>query len=395
MPGPVLKAYLAKVAAGHFQRDAAQVAACTRLDALCEVLAGRAQASKSGVLGWLFSARQTDAATRGLYIHGSVGRGKTMLMDLFFEAVPGQSKRRVHFHAFMADVHARIHAWRQAKKRGENSGIYKGDDPVQPVAGALADEAALLCFDEFSVTDIADAMLLGRLFQVLFARGVVVVATSNVAPEDLYREGLNRALFLPFIAMMGEKMAVLRLDAARDFRLEKLGKAPVWLVPADARARAALDQAFVSLAGGDPPHPLDLPLLGRLIHVPLAAGNVARFRFAELCEAPLGAGDFLALARRFHTILVDDIPVIAADARNSAKRFINLIDTLYDAHVKLIASAAAEPAHLYQAQQGREMFEFARTVSRLIEMRSEEYLSLPHGRSDSLGSGDTSGLVDT
>ena len=395
MAGPVLKAYLDKVSGLHLQRDPAQVAACVKLDALCEALVARQQASKSGVLGWLFSARDTAKPARGLYIHGSVGRGKTMLMDLFFVQVPGARKRRVHFHAFMADVHARIHAWRQAKKRGETGGVYRGDDPVAPVAEALADEAGLLCFDEFSVTDIADAMLLGRLFQALFARNVVIVATSNVAPADLYREGLNRALFLPFIALIGEKMEVLRLDAARDFRLERLANQPVWLVPADSFAREKLDHAFAGLAGGEKPKPMALPLLGREIQVPLAASSVARFSFADLCEKPLGSGDFLALARRFHTILIDDIPVIAPDARNAAKRFINLIDTLYDAQVKLLASAAAEPADLYQAEQGRESFEFARTVSRLVEMRSEEYLALPHGSSDSFGSGDTSGLVET
>ena len=390
--GPVLQAYLIKVAENHFQRDAAQVAAAVRLDKLCEALAARGQASKSSVLGWFFQQREVP---KGIYIHGSVGRGKTMLMDLFFDHVPGHKKRRVHFHAFMADVHARVHAWRQARKRGENTGPYKGDDPIAPVAEALAAQANLLCFDEFSVTDIADAMLLGRLFQALFARGVVIVATSNVAPDDLYRDGLNRALFLPFIALIDEKMDVLRLDAARDFRLEKLSGTRVWHVPADAAARHELDRAFALLAGGEKPKPMQLPLLGRAVHVPLAAGNVARFSFADLCEQPLGASDYLALAQQFHSILVDDIPVIAPDARNVAKRFINLVDTLYDAHVKLIASAASEPAGLYQAPDGYENFEFSRTVSRLIEMRGEEYLALPHGRSDSQASGDTSGLVDT
>ena len=395
MAGPVLNAYLEKVTAAHLQQDLAQVAACIRLDALVKAVGAQANPSAANVLGWLFQSREAAGPARGLYIYGSVGRGKTMLMDLFFDLAPIARKRRVHFHAFMADAHARIHAWRQAKKRGEHTGPFKGDDPVIPVANALADEAALLCFDEFSVTDIADAMLLGRLFQGLFARGVVVVATSNVAPDDLYREGLNRALFLPFIALIHAKMDVLRLDAARDFRLEKLGNVPVWHVPANAAARAELDRAFTALAGGIPAKAMALPLLGREIHVPLAAGNVARFGFADLCEQPLGAGDYLAIARQFHSIIVDDIPVIAPDARNAAKRFINLVDTLYDAHVKLIASAAAEPAGLYHAEQGWEAFEFARTVSRLIEMRGTQYLALPHGSSDSMGSGNTSGLVDT
>ena len=391
LPDPVFSALQRRVAAAHFQRDAAQDSAARKLDALCEALQSRDRAQKSSALGWLFSSREKADPPRGLYIWGSVGRGKTMLMDLFYEAAPVAKKRRVHFLAFMQDVHARIHVWRQAHKRGET----KGDDPIAPVAGDLAAEATLLCFDEFSVTDIADAMILGRLFKAMLAQGVVVVATSNVAPEDLYREGLNRALFLPFIAMIGDNMQILRLDAARDFRLERLAGAQVWHVPAGEKARAALDAVFAALAGGEPPRPLDIPLLGRHIHVPQAAANVARFDFADLCEQPLGAIDYLTLARRFHTILVDGIPVIAPDARNVAKRFINLIDTLYDAHVKLVASAATEPAGLYHASEGREAFEIARTVSRLTEMRSQDYLALPHGLAHSLGSGDSSGLVET
>ena len=245
------------------------------------------------------------------------------------------------------------------------------------------------------MTDIADAMLLGRLFEALFAHRVVVVATSNVAPADLYREGLNRALFLPFIALIEASMDVVRLDAARDFRLERLSAARCWIVPADAAAKAELDRSFAALSAGETAHALSLPLLGRTIEVPAAAANVARFHFAELCERPLGGIDYLTLARRFHTILIDGIPIIPGEARNVAKRFISLIDTLYDAHVKLIASAAAEPAQIYHAETGHESFEFARTVSRLMEMRSRDYLALPHGSSDSLASGDTSGLVDT
>lgn len=391
MPAAIFSAYQQRVAKSHFQRDAAQEAAARRLDLLCDELAQWRRASKAGALGWLFQARETRAPPRGFYIWGGVGRGKTMLMDLFFDHAPVAAKRRVHFHAFMQDAHARIHAWRQAHKRGEVS----GDDPIAPVAAAMAAESWLLCFDEFSVTDIADAMILGRLFRALFAQGVILVATSNVAPDDLYRDGLNRTLFLPFIALLSQHVQVLRLDAARDFRLERLSEENVWRVPADPAARAALDKAFAALGAGEPPRPLDLPVLGRMVRVPLAAAGVARFTFAELCEAPLGAPDYLALAQRFHTMILDEVPVIAADARNAAKRFITLIDALYDRHVKLLASAAAAPDATYLAQDGREAFEFARTASRLAEMASLDYLAQPHGRPHSHASGQVSGLVET
>ena len=395
MQNPVSAAYAAQVQNQNFQADSAQILVARKLDDLCEALAAQPKPGKAGMLGWLFGARDTSGQIRSLYIWGAVGRGKTMLMDMFFDLVPLNSKRRVHFNAFMSDVHARIHAWRQEKRRGQTTGIYRGDDPLAPVAEALAADAALLCFDEFSVTDIADAMILGRLFQALWAQGVVIVATSNVAPGDLYRDGLNRALFLPFITLIGEHMNVLRLDAAKDFRLEKLSSAPVYFVPADAAAHAALDEAFAALAGGASPRPMRLPLLGREIFVPIAATGIARFNFADLCEQPLGAADYLALAQRFHTLIIDGIPIIPADARNVAKRFILLIDTLYDGRVKLLASAAAAPENLYRAAQGREAFEYARTVSRLVEMRSQDYLQLAHGRSDSRGSGNSSGLAET
>lgn len=395
MQNPVSAAYAAQVQNQNFQADSAQILVARKLDDLCEALAAQPKPGKAGMLGWLFGARDTSGQIRSLYIWGAVGRGKTMLMDMFFDLAPLNSKRRVHFNAFMSDVHARIHAWRQEKRRGQTTGIYRGDDPLAPVAEALAADAALLCFDEFSVTDIADAMILGRLFQALWAQGVVIVATSNVAPGDLYRDGLNRALFLPFITLIGEHMNVLRLDAAKDFRLEKLSSAPVYFVPADAAAHAALDEAFAALAGGASPQPMRLPLLGREIFVPIAAPGIARFNFADLCEQPLGAADYLALAQRFHTLIIDGIPIIPADARNVAKRFILLIDTLYDGRVKLLASAAAAPENLYRAAQGREAFEYARTVSRLVEMRSQDYLQLAHGRSDSRGSGNSSGLAET
>ena len=383
----VLDRYRARVARGDLQPDAAQEAVAAKLDALAEALAA-GDADPPSLLGRLFGAKPEEPP-RGLYVVGDVGRGKTMLMDLFHEAADIAPKRRVHFHAFMADVHARIHAWRELRKRG----AVKGDDPIPPVAAALAAEARLLCFDEFAVTDIADAMILGRLFTALFADRVVVVATSNVEPENLYRDGLNRTLFLPFIGLLQRRMETVRLDAAQDFRYAKLTEAATWFTPDDATARAALDRAFASLTGVARGTPHRLPLLGREILVPEAVGDVARFPFAALCDAPLGSVDFLAIARHYGTVLVDGIRVMGADERNVVKRFINLVDTLYDEQVKLIASAAAEPDRLYDAPDGREVFEFRRTVSRLVEMRSEQYLALPHGHGRP--SADTGGIAET
>jgi cell division protein ZapE len=291
----------------------------------------------------------------------------------------------------MADVHARLHQWRQARKRGEVA----GEDPIAPVAAELAREASLLCFDEFSVRDIADAMILGRLFAALFAAGVVVVATSNVAPDDLYRDGLNRALFLPFIALIEERLDVVELDARTDYRLEKLKRAPVYYSPIGPKADAALDAAFLALTGHDRGEPLEIELLGRHLDVPQAIDGVARFDFDALCRRPLGASDYLKIAQRFHTIIIDRIPALAESERNEAKRFIILIDALYDMRVKLIASAAGEPKTLYAGADGAEAFEFARTASRLYEMRSADYLALPHGRDSGSQAGDLGGIAET
>lgn len=392
MSASITDRYAALVEAGAIERDPAQVAVVRKLQALTETLAARRLARKGSALGWLFGKKpDTVAAPKGLYVWGSVGRGKTMLMDMFFEAAPVKRKRRVHFHEFLADVHGRINAYRQKIKSGE----VKEGDPIAPVAADLADEAYLLCFDEFTVTDIADAMILGRLFTALFAAGVVVVATSNVEPSRLYEGGLNRALFLPFIELLQTKVEVLKLDARTDFRLEKLGGAPVYHVPADEKAKAALDTAFKALSGVAQGQRTVLNVQGHDLVLPQAAGSVARASFADLCAQAYGASDYIALAQRFHTLVLDDIPILDYDRRNEAKRFIILIDTLYEHHVKLVASAAAEPHELYRAKQGREAFEFDRTVSRLIEMRSEEYLAMPHGRPDSAASGDTTGLVET
>jgi len=382
--------YDALVRAGAIEHDPAQIKLVARLDALAESLSGFRLARKNSALGWLFGKRN-PAPPKGLYVWGSVGRGKTMLMDLFYEGLSVRRKRRVHFHAFMADVHGRIHAFRQKLKTGQ----VRGDDPIAPVAEELAQEAWVLCFDEFTVTDIADAMILGRLFTALFAHGVVVVATSNVEPDRLYEGGLNRTLFLPFISLLRERMDVLKLEARTDFRLEKLAGSPVYHTPADARAHEALTRAFRSLSGRSHGEPVTLTVKGHPVEIPEAAGGIARATFAQLCSVPLGAADYLAIAEEFHTLILEDIPRMGFERRNEAKRFIMLIDALYDSHVKILASAEAEAPELYQADTGREAFEFDRTVSRLIEMRSGDYLSLPHGPVDSADSGQSTGLVET
>ena len=380
--------YEALVSAGAIERDPAQGALVERLDALAATLSER-HATRRSPLRRLFG-NKAPPVPRGLYVWGSVGRGKTMLMDLFFEGLASPSKRRVHFHAFMADVHERVHAWRQRLKAGE----VEGDDPIRPTAAALAADAQVLCFDEFAVTDIADAMMLGRLFTALFELGVVVVATSNVPPSDLYRDGLNRALFTPFIRLVEERMEVVHLAARTDFRLEKIGDDPVYFSPADARADAALDSLFARLTSGVEPSPATLIVHGHEVAIPAQAMGAARFAFADLCAKPLGASDYIAIAREYHAVVLDHVPRLAETRRNEARRFITLIDVLYERHVKLIASADTQPDELYCAGSGAEAFEFARTVSRLAEMRSRDYLALPRGESQA-ASGNTTGLVET
>jgi cell division protein ZapE len=382
--------YQALVSSGAIEADAAQGEAAEAFADLERRLSTYKPVRRQGLLGRLF-ADKNGPPPRGLYIYGEVGRGKTMLMDLFFQHSSVLHKRRAHFHEFMAEVHERIYGFRQNIARGE---IADGD-VIALTAASIFDEAWLLCFDEFHVTDIADAMILGRLFSKLFELGTVVVATSNVAPEDLYKGGLNRALFLPFIAQIEAHMDVLRLDARTDFRLEKLAGVKMWLVPADARADAALDRAWAKMTGNAKCKPRDISIKGRILHVPCSADGVARFSFADLCEKPLAASDYLRLAHDYHTIMIDRIPVMDYADRNAAKRFIALIDTLYDNAVKLMASAEADPMSLYLATEGDESAEFKRTSSRLIEMSSESYLALPHGRRDSAASGSSKGLVET
>ncbi|MGC1355697.1 MAG: cell division protein ZapE [Xanthobacteraceae bacterium] len=392
MASTIKARYAAGVTGGLIEPDPAQLAVVDNLGRLEAEIAEHRLARKSSSLGWMFGSREKrPTRIKGLYVHGDVGRGKTMLMDLFFEASPVQRKRRAHFHEFMLDVHERVHALRQKMRLGE----YPGADPIELVAADLAKEAWLLCFDEFHVTDIADAMILGRLFTQLFAHGVVLVATSNVEPAELYKDGLNRALFLPFIRMLEQNADVVRLSSRTDFRLEKLGGMPVWYVPADAAADAALDQVWRRLTRGRKGETQELPLKGRSVHVPLAAMGVARFSFSDLCEQPLGAADYLRTAREYQTLILDRVPVMTFETRNAAKRFIILIDTLYDLNVKLIASAEAEPDGLYRGDEGFEAQEFRRTASRLIEMRSQDYLARPHGAAHTQVSGASTGIVET
>jgi cell division protein ZapE len=370
-PDSILARYDALVAAGALEHDAAQVAVIEKLDRLRrrlaerETPAGAPNGLAARARAWLTgkSAPSGSEAPKGLYIHGLVGRGKTTLMDLFFDALDIERKRRAHFHAFMADVHARLHRARRAGER----------DPLARVASALAREARVFCFDEFSVTDIADAAILSRLFASLLAQGVVVVATSNVEPCRLYEGGRNRDLFLPFVALIEERLDVMRLDARTDFRLETHALGDVYLTPAGELSRHTIDSIFESLTGTARGAPMWLEVTNRRLEVPEAAGRVARFQFSDICSRPLGASDYHALAERFDTIIVEGAPKMNFGRRNEAKRFITLVDVLYEKKVRLVLSAEAEAHELYDASTGHEAQEFQRAVSRLMEMRSKEY----------------------
>jgi cell division protein ZapE len=351
--------YSALLAAGTIEPDPAQAQIAGKLDDLSR----RLRHWRRRRNGFAALLTRPEPAPKGLYIHGAVGRGKTMLMDRFFQCTTFRYKRRAHFHEFMAEVHDRI-----AEARRSIPG-----DPIPQVAAAIADKTALLCFDEMHITDIADAMILGRLFNGLFDKQVVVVATSNVAPRDLYRNGLNRQLFLPFIDLLAKNMEVEELKAAKDFRLEKLTGKPLYFTPADANARVQMDRLFAALTGNAHAGPLALEVKGRKLQVPTAALGVARFHFEDLCAQPLGTIDFLALAHAFHTIFIDGIPDFTDVRRDVVRRFINLIDTLYDNRVGLVASAAAEPDALSAEREMKFLFE--RTASRLTEMRTPGYLA--------------------
>ena len=365
--GP-LPAWRAQVEAKALSGDPDQEVCARALQDLHDALGSAAGPKSGGLLVRLGLARRPEPeaqAPQGVYIHGAVGRGKSMLMDLFFETAPVRQKRRVHFHAFMAEVHDRAH--RMRKRSG---------DPIPKLAAQVAEQATLLCFDEFQVDNIADAMILGRLFEALLARGVIVVATSNTAPADLYRNGLQRERFLPFIDMLQERLQVLELAGGDDHRLARLRGRKVYHQPLDAAAEEQLDRAFRDLTDLDRGAPDTLSVRGRDIAVPEAARGVARFHFDDLCRKPLGAGDYLALAARFHTFIVAGVPAMRPEERNEARRFINLIDALYEARCNLVLSAAAAPQGLYPRGLGADIFR--RTTSRLIEMQAEDYIARRH-----------------
>ena len=380
MTREMTRSVTALVAEGKLQDDPAQEQAITAFNTLLHQLNTLPLSNKKSSLGWLFgkSPRQVNPSARGIYIWGSVGRGKSMLMDLFFELAPTNpphtdsrksQKKRVHFHSFMQDVHGRIHQWRQLQKTSKE----RSADPIPPLADALASEAKLLCFDEFAVTDVADAMILARLFTGLFERGVTVVATSNVMPDLLYKDGLNRSFFLPFIELAKTKMQVLELSSPTDYRMEKLINSDVYMVGNDSPAR--FDALWGHMTNGVLIAPATIEVVGRRTEFEFTSGGLVRTSFHELCERPLGAGDYLALADRFHTLFLERIPTLRHSDRNAVKRFIALVDTLYDKGRILIVQADAQPDELYKVEHGTEAFEFKRTISRLREMQSDDWLA--------------------
>ncbi|WP_428630765.1 cell division protein ZapE [Sphingopyxis sp.] len=371
----VLAAYDALVAGGELRPDPEQRAGAERLNLLQAELEA---VPPRGSLLWRLTGRKPEAP-RGVYLWGAVGRGKSMLMDLFYDQLHILRKRRVHFHAFMLDVHARM---REVRKSDAG-------DPIPLVADALVADVRCLAFDEMVVNNSADAMILSRLFTALIDRGVTVVATSNRPPSDLYKDGLNREHFLPFIALVEAKLDVMGLNGPTDYRRDRLGDGARWFVPADEAASAALSGAFFRLTDYPPEDRAHVPTLdldlggGRLLHVPKALKGVAVFSFKRLCAEARGASDYLAVARHFHTVIIVGIPRMGPENRNEAARFVTLIDALYENKVKLLASAAAMPDALYVAGDGA--FEFERTASRLAEMQSDDYLALGHGQQDAAG----------
>lgn len=372
-------AYLTLLEGGELSPDPQQQNIVSHLQALHELLAAP-QGTPPGLLARLFGNGEPAVAPRGLYIHGGVGRGKSMLMDLFFETAPLEQKRRVHFHEFMLECHGIIHKW-----RGLNEADKGGDeDPIPPLAQKIAENARLLCFDEFQVSDVADAMILGRLFAELLRLGVVIVATSNRTPGELYQGGINRELFLPFIDLLRERLDVMALDGPTDYRLRRLRGVQVYHLPVNDQTTEAMRTAFFAMTDRDVEDAhlvptAEIEVQGRKLFVPKSSKGVAVFSFKRLCanpQSPLGAADYLAIAWRYHTVFIVAIPEMGRDMRNEAKRFVTLIDTLYENNVKLICSAAVAPDQLYAEGDGS--FEFSRTASRLAEMQSEEYLARGH-----------------
>lgn len=375
--GPI-HSYRNLIRAGEIKPDQAQEVAVEKLQALHHRLLNYTPESGRSIrrIFQFGASKKRQEVPAGLYMYGGVGRGKSMLMDLFFDTAPMQKKRRIHFHQFMLEIHADAHAFRK-KAASERD----GDDPIPPIADRVAGQALLLCFDEFQVTDIADAMILGRLFTALFERGVVVVSTSNRPPDDLYKDGLNRQLFLPFIELLKQKLDLLHLDSPTDYRMDRLTQLPVYITPLGAEADAALEKDFAALTEGETAAPATIEAQGRTTTIPRAAKGVAFIDFQSMCGKPLGAADYLALAASHHTVVLANVPKMTKEKRNEAKRFVTLIDALYENRTKLICSAGAPPEDLYPAGDGA--FEFHRTASRLMEMQSQEYLALPHALRDS------------
>ena len=367
-------AYRALVAGGDIHRDPVQALAVEKLQSLWHALAK--YTPSAGGSGWRerfgLSRRPSEPAPQGLYLYGPVGRGKSMLMDLFYGAVAGERKRRVHFHEFMLEIHATMHDWR--RKDGAVQ------DPLPKIAAEIAKDTWLLCFDEFQVDNIADAMILGRLFEALFDEGVVVVATSNTHPDNLYKGGLQRDRFLPFIGVLKGRIDILELEAERDYRRDRLVDMGVYYTPLGPEADAALDAAFAALTDDADAQPAEIPVMGRVVAVPRAARGVARFDFADLCEKPLGAPDYLAIAKAFHTVVLAGVPLLPPAKRNEAKRMVTLVDALYEHRINMVISAAAEPDAL--CTEGDTAAAFERTASRLIEMQAADYIAAARGTRD-------------
>ena len=369
MAAPLQTAYEARVAAGELQPDAGQAAGLQALVRLSNDMANQ----PSGIP--LLRRLSRQEATRGVYLWGPVGRGKSMLMDLFYETAPEPAKRRTHFHIFMGEVHRLVAAWR-AGREGVGDvrfGRRRGDDPIVPVAEALAKQARLICFDEFQVTDIADAMILGRLFEAMFERGVTLVATSNRHPDQLYKDGLNRQLFAPSIDLLKSRVEVVEVAGAKDWRLARLRAAGAWFRPLDPDARRSFAALWREMLGAGEETGATVEVLGRKLTLPHAAGGLLRASFASLCSVALRPNDYLAIAARFHTVFLEDVPKLSSNRREEARRFVTLIDALYEARTRLVILADGEPAALYPAGDGA--FEFERTASRLEEMRSAGWLS--------------------
>jgi cell division protein ZapE len=369
--GP-LTLYRAKLQRGELKPDPAQELAAEKFESLYHAL--RTYQPSSGPVGWKARfglARRVEEPTPpvGLYIYGDVGRGKSMLMDLFYSTAPVKAKKRIHFHEFMRDFHAEVHRWRQTKSNSDA-------DPIPPLAKKIAEDSWLLCLDELEIHDITDAMIVGRIFGELFKAGAVVITTSNRHPDDLYKNGLQRDRFLPFIALIKEKLDLLHLQSDTDYRLGRIKGAPIYHAPLNGETAQAVDDLFTRLADGRPVKEDKIHVSGRDIPVPMAAGDVARFDFEDLCGKPLGPGDYLQIATLYDAVVITNVPTLGVENKDKARRFVTLIDALYDHRTMVVISAAAPPETLYPEGQGA--FEFQRTVSRLMEMQSEEYLRSKH-----------------